>query len=108
MTFDAYDCTLSLLRTLAPLVAKLATHDPDLTKQLRRAATSILLNISEGNRRRGKDRRHLFTISLGSADEVGAALDAASALGYIDAAAIAPALALVDRIRAMTYRLATK
>ncbi len=72
---------------------------------MRRAAQSTTLNIAEANRRRGKDRRNRFTISLGSADEVGAALAAATALGYLDPVATAPALELVDRIRAMTYRL---
>ena len=108
MTFDAYDRSLSLLRTLVPLLAKLVTHEPDLAKQMRRAATSTTLNIAEGNRRRGKDRRHLFTIALGSADEVAAALDAATALGYLDVVTTAPALELVDRIRAMTFRLSIK
>jgi four helix bundle protein len=105
MPFDCYTRSLDLLRTLAPLLARLESHDPDLAKQMRRAATSTTLNIAEGNRRRGKDRRNRFTISLGSADEVGAALEAACALGYLEPATTAQALELVDRIRAMTWRL---
>ena len=105
MTFDAYDRSLSLLRTLAPLLVRLDAIDPRLADQMRRAAQSTTLNIAEGNRRRGKDRRNRFTCSLGSADEVAAALDVATALGYLEPDAVAPALELVDRVRAMTYRL---
>ena len=105
MTFDAYDRSLSLLRTLRPLLERLGATDPKLADQLRRAAQSTTLNIAEGNRRSGRDRRNRFRISLGSADEVAAALDVAMALGYLDELAIAPALELVDRVRAMTYRL---
>jgi four helix bundle protein len=105
MTFDAYDHSLSLLRTLRPLLEKLGAIDPKLADQLRRAAQSTTLNIAEANRRSGRDRRNRFRISLGSADEVAAALDVAMALGYLDELATAPALELVDRVRAMTYRL---
>jgi four helix bundle protein len=108
MPFDAYDRSLQLLRCLAPLIARLAKHDADLTKQLRRAAASVSLNVSEANQRRGKDRAHLFRIALGSAAEVTACLEVAVALAYVEPAAVAPALDLADRVRAMTYRLASR
>ena len=105
MTFDAYDRSLSLLRTLRPLLEKLEAIDPKLADQLRRAAQSTTLNIAEGNRRGGRGRRNRFRISLGSAAEVAACLDVANALGYVDELTVAPAVELVDRVRAMTYRL---
>jgi len=108
MAFDAYDRTLQLLRCTAPLIEQLATRDADLVKQLRRAGASVALNISEANRRVGKDRAHLFRVALGSAAEVAACLEVAVALGYLEAAAVAQALELVDRVRAMTYRLANR
>src|SRR5258706_14105367 len=55
MAFDAYDRSLDLIRAV-PL-AKLATCDPDLTRQLRRALQSVTQNIAEANRRAGKDRK---------------------------------------------------
>ena len=106
MAFDAYDRSLALQRTLAPLLTRLSGFDPGLADQLRRAAQSVVLNIAEGNRRAGKDRRNRFRCSLGSAAEVGSCLDVALALAYIDEAAVADALELIDRIRAMTWRLA--
>ena len=108
MAFDAYDRSLQLLRCTAPLIESLATRDADLVKQLRRAGASVALNISEANRRVGKDRAHLFRVALGSAAEVAACLEVAVALGYLEAAAVAQALELVDRVRAMTYRLANR
>ena len=105
MTFDAYDRSLELLRELVPVLQRLAAVDGDLAGQARRAATSVALNVAEGNRRTAKDRRNRFRIALGSAAEVASCLDVAVALGYVDAAAVAPLLALVDRVKAMTYRL---
>ena len=108
MSFDAYDRSLQLLRSLAVPVRKLATRDADLTRQLRRAGASVSLNISEASRRTGKDRAHLFRIALGSAAEVAACLDVAVALEYLADGEVGPALELVDRVRAMTYRLANR
>ena len=106
MAFDVYDCSLSLIRSLVPLLARLVACDAKLADQLRRAAQSVALNIAEANQRTGRDRRNRFRIALGSAAEVGSCLDVAVALGY--AGEPADAYALVDRVRAMTYRLATR
>jgi len=108
VTFDAYDRALQLLACLVPVVAKLRTHDPDLARQLRRAAMSVQLNIAEANGRDGKDRRHLFRVAYASAGEVVAALDGAVAFALVSRELVQPALELVDRVRAMTYRLATR
>ena len=106
MAFDAHDRSLSLLRALLPLLAALKSRDAGLADQLRRAAQSVPLNVAEGNRRTGADRCNRFRIALGSAAEVGACLDVAVVLGYLDAASVAEAMQLVDAVRALTYRLA--
>lgn len=105
MTFDAYQRSLELLREMVPVLERLAAVDDNLAGQARRAATSVALNIAEGNRRTAKDRRNRFRIALGSAAEVASCLEVAVALRYVDEAAVAPLLALVDRVKAMTYRL---
>jgi four helix bundle protein len=87
------------------LLKRLASIDPKLEDQARRAATSVALNLAEARPRAGRDQRNRYRISLGSAAEVGAALDVAVSLGYIAAAEAADALALLDRVRAMTWRL---
>ena len=106
MTFDAYACSLELLRSLVPLLARVASCDAELADQLRRAAQSCVLNVAEANRRALRDRRYRFRIVLGSAAEVSAALEVAGALGYVGAGEVGVALELADRVRAMTYRLA--
>ncbi len=59
----------------------------------------------EGRRRHGRDRIHLWRVAAGSADEVVASLRVAEAWGHVDAASIAPALGLCDRVLAMLWRL---
>ncbi len=105
MTFDAYARALDLLRSLVPLLARIAACDAELAAQLRRAAQSCVLNVAEANRRTLRDRRYRFRIALGSAAEVSATLEVACALSYVRASEVAEPLELADRVRAMTYRL---
>ncbi|MFO0581595.1 MAG: four helix bundle protein [Anaeromyxobacter sp.] len=98
-TFLAYDVSLELARAVRPLIALVARRDPSLADQLRRAVTSVPLNVAEGNRRVGRDRPHHFRVALGSAAEVAACLDVAEALGYLAREAARPALAPADRVQ---------
>ena len=108
MAFDAYDRTLDLLRLLATLLERLATRDASLAKQLRRAAQSVTLNVAEGRRRVGQDQAHHYRMALGSAAEVTACLEAALALDQMELDEIVEALAMADRVRALTYRLVNR
>jgi four helix bundle protein len=105
MSFDAFDVALDMIRSLRDPLAALAQRDPALAQQLRRAAASVPLNLSEGRRRQGRDRLHLWRVAAGSADEVVASLRVAEAFGHVDAPSVAPALALCDRVLAMLWRL---
>jgi four helix bundle protein len=105
MGFDALDTTLQLVAALRTPLARVQQHDRDLAGQLRRAASSVALNLGEGQRRAGADRRQHFRIAAGSAAEVDTALRVAVAWGYLDATALAEAQALIDRVLAMTWRL---
>ncbi len=54
-----------------------------LTRQIRRAATSILLNIAEGSSRKSSsERSRFYEISRGSLIEIDAAFEIAFELGY--------------------------
>lgn len=75
----AYQVSLDLIRELRPIVVALKQYDRDLAGQLQRAATSVTLNLGEGQGRAGGDRRRCYEIATGSAREVGAALDVAAA-----------------------------
>ena len=58
-------------------------YDLDLGRQLRRAATSVLLNLAEGSGTTGGHRRQRYLTAMGSAREVVACLDAAEAIQYV-------------------------
>ena len=62
--FDALEVAYELIRALRPIVAKLAKHDPTEVDQIKRAANGICRNIAEGNRRKGRDRIHLFNVGV--------------------------------------------
>jgi four helix bundle protein len=65
------------------VLAKLDGHDRDLGRQLRGAATSVVLDMGEASGSYGGTRRERYRSALGSLREVRAALDAAEALGYL-------------------------
>lgn len=81
---DIFQCS----RELALLCYRLTKQFPDsekfgMVQQIRRAALSVHLNISEGCSRRSKtERKRYFEISRGSVIEVDTALDIALALNY--------------------------
>ena len=102
----AQSLVLELIRALAPLCVRLRRCAPALADQLERAATSVALNLAEGSRRAGRDRRRVYRIAAGEAQEVRAALDVAAAWGHLGAAELAAARALADQVGAVTYVLA--
>lgn len=101
--FHVDSAALGLVAALRPVLGQLKSADRALADQLQRAASSVVLNIAEGNRRTGKDRVQFFRIAAGSAAEVRAALEVARAWGMIGAAPAAEAG--LDRVLAMLWRL---
>jgi four helix bundle protein len=97
-----YSVIIDLLRGLRPVIAQIELHDRDLARQLRRAASSIALNVSEGSSSHGGTRRERYRNALGSARETGACLDVAVALGYIESVD-AVMLAQLDQVRATLF-----
>jgi four helix bundle protein len=77
-------CTRARAQARAQAQAQIDAHDRDLARQLRRAASSVALNISEGSGSRGGTRRERYHNALGSARESGTCLDVAVALGYVE------------------------
>ena len=104
--FDCLETILEINRLLRRLVADQARLDLDLARQIRRAANGMLLNASEARQRAGGDRLHLYRSALVSACEVGDALRAAVAWGFVREADVVPVEALLDRARAILWRLA--
>lgn len=84
MALRIYSVAIETVRRLRPLIDRIKTRDSNLADQLRRAATSIPLNVHEGAYSLGGNSRARFYTALGSAAEVRACLDVAEALGYLD------------------------
>lgn len=103
--FETYELAKTVARNLAPVLGQIEQHDRDLARQMRRAGASVMLNIAEGWRRLGRDRRQHYAIAAGSNAELRAALDVGEAFGYLDAESFAELDALLDRVSAMLYRL---
>ncbi|MBP8810651.1 MAG: four helix bundle protein [Kofleriaceae bacterium] len=103
---DAQFLVLDLLRALEPLCVQLQTRSPALADQLRRAATSVGLNLSEGVRRTGRDKKHSYRIAAAEAQETKFALEVALAWRWLDEPAVATVRVLADRVGAVTYALA--
>jgi four helix bundle protein len=103
--FQTLEVSLDLVRSLRRPEERLRVRDRALSEQIRRAASSIGLNLAEGRRRAGADRLHAWRIAAGSAEEVRAALRVAVAWGDLQVAEVSEALLLLDRLLAMLWRL---
>ena len=99
----AYEVSLEVIRKLAPLVLVLAKHDRDLCDQVQRAASSVALNLAEGQGQFGGNRRRHYQIAAGSAFEVRGALQVAEAWGWqLDTREVMPVL---NRLIALLWGL---
>jgi four helix bundle protein len=95
--FIAQRVATDLIHSLHEVLVQLARHDRVLVQQLRNAASSVLMNLVEGNRRVGRDRLHFFRIAAGSAAEVDAILEVAVAWRYLNEAEVEEPRRFVDR-----------
>ena len=103
--FDALEVSLETIAALREPLTVIRGKDADLYRQLRRAGNSMSLNIAEGARREGKDRKHLWRIAAGSADEVRVGLRTSMAWGDLDAVRAKTSLQLLDRVIAMLWKM---
>ncbi len=99
----AYQVALEVIVELRTVVEQIKIYDLDVAKQLRRAASNTVHNLSEGQRKHGGDKRHAYEIAHGEAREVLGALDVAAAWGWkIDDRAVR---AKLDRLLALCWGL---
>ena len=87
------------------LVARLPVAYRPIGDQVVRSASSIALNLAEGEGLTGKSRQHHWRIAYGSAKETSAALELLLRIGCIDEERAAVALDQLDHTRAMTWKL---
>jgi four helix bundle protein len=103
--FETYDISMELVAAMGPVIAKVKRRDVDLSNQLKRAVTSIPLNLAEGAERRGKDRVQHYRVAAGSAAEVGSAISIALSWEIVTASDVQRVTQLLDRVRALVWRL---
>ena len=75
---------LEAVRTMRGVLGAIERRDPDLARQLRRAASSVVLNLAEGSGSFGRVRTVRYRTALGSARETVACLEVAEAFGYVE------------------------
>jgi four helix bundle protein len=101
-----YGLLLSVAKKMPKLIASLPRGNYYLEDQLKRALSSALLNLAEGNGRRSrKDRNRFFDIALGSIAESASVLDIVEAYGYISASKQDELKTLLRRSYAMIINL---
>jgi four helix bundle protein len=90
--------SLEVVALCRPLVEAVQRKDRDLASQLRRAISSITLNLAEGFGCTQGHARLRFETALGSLNEAQAGIQLALAWGYVSNAAVADALAAMSRL----------
>ncbi len=103
---DVWHKAMTLVREVYPLIERLPQEEKyALGNQIRRAVTSIVLNIAEGTGRNSdKELRYFLTVARGSAAEVEAQLLICIELGFFPQEDAVVALQLCDDLKGMLYR----
>ncbi len=96
-----YPIIIEMIASLRPLMESLERRNHDLARQMRRASSSVALNVAEGMCSRGKNRPARYHTALGSMRETTACIEVAVAMGYVEG----PAPEVAERMRYVTGTL---
>src|SRR5262245_29438680 len=99
---------LQTIELARPLVVTIERRDRDLASQVRRALSSVVLNLAEGFGSTGGNARLRFATARGSLCEALAGLRVAVAWGYFTSEDAAAVLAALDTPGARVYGLARR
>ena len=99
---------LHIIEHARPLVEAVARRDRDLGSQIRRALSSVALNLSEGFGSAAGNARLRFESARGSLYEAQAGLRLGVAWGYLSAEDCAPVLVAIDRLGARVFGLSRR
>lgn len=105
MSRHVHSLALEALAELRPVVARVQRHDRALADQLRRALSSMALNVGEAAYSDPGTERARLHNAAGSTNESRSALAVAIAWGYVAERDCVAGLALLDRVVAMLFRL---
>ncbi len=95
-----YEDSVAMVREVYEVARVVERSDADLARQMRRASSSVALNISEGSYSRKGNRLARWQDAMGSANETRSALQVAAAVGVA-----APSAELLDKIVATLWKL---
>ena len=99
------DASLSIISQAQPLVDAVARRDRDLGSQLRRALSSVALNLAEGLGSAAGNARLRFESARGSLYEAQMGLRVAAAWGYVASEDCTPILVAMDHLAGRLYGL---
>jgi four helix bundle protein len=103
---DVYRCAIDFLAVAVRVTAQMPRGQADLRDQLRRASTSIPLNIAEASGKTGAaDRARFHAIARGSALECAAVLDVLRLVGAASSDDVEQGKTLLSRIVAMLSKM---
>ena len=103
--FETFADAVELVRQCRPVWDAIGRSDRDLVRQLRRASTSVGLNLAEAGHRTGGHRRERLETAYGSCREVKAILVIAEAAGYVPRSRIERPWRLADSVCARLFRM---
>jgi four helix bundle protein len=105
MRLRIYSVALEMVALVARLAREVQKHDPDLARQMRRASTSVPLNLAEGEYSRGGNQPARFQNAMASAVETTACVQTCIAAGYVRADAQVELLDKLDHTTATLWKL---
>jgi four helix bundle protein len=108
MALQVAGLSFQVIEALRSVVPKVKRRDRGLADQLRRAASSVALNIAEADLSDPGNQRERFFTAAGSANETLAALKVAVAWGYLESGDAETASALLQRILPMLWKLSCR
>ena len=105
MRLRIYDTALEMVAEVVRVARLVERSDSDLARQMRRACTSVPLNIAEGVHSKGGNQKLRYHSAMGSARETVAAIEVSVAAGYINADGTPALLRKLDQIVATLWTL---
>ncbi|HEX6274988.1 MAG TPA: four helix bundle protein [Polyangiaceae bacterium] len=105
---DVIEHAVQVIAAARPLVESVARRDRDLAAQLRRALSSVALNLAEGLATEAGNARLRFETARGSLCEARAGLRVAVAWGYVSAEDAQSVLAFMGELGGRVFGLSRR